>query len=385
MSPLDPAALEDLRETLSTTAYTSGSTHHFYHYPARFHPEVAREVISAFSRKGSWVLDPFMGGGTSVIEGLALGRRVVGSDINALARFVAEVRTRPLSDADEDAVRRWADRASRRLTAPDLSWAPRLDAVNLPTATEFFMSGALELSRGMLPRRRDFARASLLRLGQLALDGRDFRPPRRSRLAERLPVLVDEMLAGLREMVDECRQAGVPKGAITGRRVLLHRTAVGLEEDRRVRALRRRPRLVFTSPPYPRVHVLYHRWQYRGRRETNAPYCIANVTDGSGPSYYCGGSRTPTGQRNYFEMIVGAFQSVRRIIHPDGRVVQIVGFSDADEQFPMYLGAMEAAGFQEVHAADRLERRVANRKWYARIKGDVDAATEFLLVHRPRR
>ncbi len=66
---------------------------------------------------------------------------MIGSDINALARFVAEVRTRPLSDADEDAVRRWADRASRRLTAPDLSWAPRLGAVNLPTATEFILPG----------------------------------------------------------------------------------------------------------------------------------------------------------------------------------------------------------------------------------------------------
>ena len=377
-----------LRESLSTTAYTSGSTHHFYHYPARFHPLVAREVIGAFSRKGSWVLDPFMGGGTSVIEGLALGRRVMGGDINALAQFLADVRTRPLSPADEDAVRRWADRAARRLAGPNTSWVPRLGAVNLPAATDVFMSGALELTRGMLPRRSAFARAALLRLGQLALDNRRFRAPRRSQLAERLPIVLDAMLYGLRELVTECAEAGVPKNAIAGRRILLHKTAVELHEDRRVRRLLGRPRLVFTSPPYPGVHVVYHRWQYRSRKETDAPYRIANVTDGSGEAYYCGGSRTPTGLRNYFAMITAAFRSIAKIIHRDGRVVQIIGFSDVEEQFPLYLEAMNRAGFREVRAAglgrERLVRRVANRKWYAAQKGNVDASTELLLVHRPR-
>lgn len=104
---------------------------------------------------------------------------------------------------------------------------------------------------------------------------------------------------------------------------------------------------MLTSPPYPGVHVLYHRWQYRGRKETDAPYRTANVVDGSGTSYYCGGSRTPAGQRNYFDMIVGAFQSVRRIMHAEGRVVQIVGFSDVESQFPIYLAAMETAGFRD--------------------------------------
>ena len=59
---LGAGAIGALSESLSTTAYSSGSTHHFYHYPARFHPEVAREVISSFSNRNGWVLDPFMGG-----------------------------------------------------------------------------------------------------------------------------------------------------------------------------------------------------------------------------------------------------------------------------------------------------------------------------------
>jgi hypothetical protein len=380
--------LASLEDCLATSAYTSGSTHQFYHYPARFHPTVAREFIRGFSRPGDWVLDPFMGGGTSVIEGLALGRRVIGTDINTLARFIADVRTRPLSPADENAVRGWADRASRALGGSDVGWVSRTRVRNLPGATELFLSGALALSGVLERRRRNFARAALLRLGQWALDCRDFKAPRRSRLAERLPELVDEMLIGLAEFVSSCREVGTRKREIAGRRVLLHSSAVDLHETLRPRTLCGRPRLVFTSPPYPGVHVLYHRWQYQGRRETPAPYWIANVLDGSGPSFYCGGSRTPTGLANYFRMIEAAFSSVARVLHPKGVVVQIVGFSDVAQQFPMYLAAMERAGFREVSIAGvgetRLERQVANRKWYAKLKGDIDASTEFLLVHRRR-
>jgi hypothetical protein len=38
-----------------------------------------------------------MGGGTSIVEGLAQGRQMLGIDVNALAHFVTTVRTTPLS------------------------------------------------------------------------------------------------------------------------------------------------------------------------------------------------------------------------------------------------------------------------------------------------
>ena len=129
-------------------------------------------------------------------------------------------------------------------------------------------------------------------------------------------------------------------------RVLLHRSAIGIEEEPIFAKHGVRPRLVFTSPPYPGVNVLYHRWQYKGRKETPAPYWIADVPDGFGQSFYTGGSRTPTGLRNYFEMITGAFRSVARVLEPEGYVVQLVGFSDATTQLPVYLACMRAAGFE---------------------------------------
>ena len=384
MEPLDPQAICAVRAALANaTSHSdaSGSTHHFYHYPARFAPAVAREVINGFSSKGDWVLDPFMGGGTTIIEGLALGRKLIGIDINALAHFVTSVRTRPISSEDEEVIRRWGQLVSESVVASDIGWINHAPIRNLPKPVGLFMSGALQLAKTMRPKQCAFARCVLLRLGQWALDCRDFDAPRRKKLARHLPELIEKMFEGLHEFSRGCHAADV--SGIVRSRVLLHRSAIGLEEepifvDRGVR-----PRLVFTSPPYPCVNVLYHRWQYKGRKETPAPYWIANVPDGCGQSFYTGGSRSPTGLRNYFSMIIDAFRSVASILAPDGYVVQMVGFSDASKQLPVYLNCMRAAGLEEYEIqGTRMGRRVPNRKWYAKLKGPLDASTEFLLIHR---
>ena len=49
----------------------AGLTHNFYRYPARFSPEFAKQAILAFSKPDDLVLDPFMGGGTTLVEALA--------------------------------------------------------------------------------------------------------------------------------------------------------------------------------------------------------------------------------------------------------------------------------------------------------------------------
>src|SRR5262249_40257610 len=149
------------------------------------------------------------------------------------------------------------------------------------------------------PRQRAFARCALLRLSQRSLDCKDFPAPRRAKLARQFPELVETMLSGLRDFVAHCRDAGVSKHAITNRRALLHQSAAAIDETL-LGEFGDRPRLVFTSPPYVGVHVLYHRWQSFGRKETPAPYWIANVPDGYGASFYTAGSRTPTGLQRYF-------------------------------------------------------------------------------------
>lgn len=378
--------MEQLLASLHSSRYTSGSTHNFYLYPARFSPEIARTVIDIFSEPGDCVLDPFMGGGTAIVEGLMLGRRMVGIDLNALAHFVASVRTRPLSPADSAALRRWAATIGaddHRVEEPDPAYV-----INLPRSVQRLFGEALATAERLeFTRQENFARCALLRLGQWALDCRDASPPSRLRLRRKLSELVDEMLFGLNEFVRQCQAAGIGKRGISENRVLLCGDAAAIARNGNLRKAGTKAQLVFTSPPYPRVHVLYHRWQVRGRKETPAPYWVAHVPDGFFASHYTGGSRTPTGEQRYFSMIQNVFTGIRPHLADDGLVAQLVGFNDVESQLPLYLAAMRAAGFQEwTPPTDaRLWRRVPNRKWHAKLQGRVDASSELLLFHRPTR
>ena len=67
----------------------NGLTHNFYRYPARFSPPFASTAIKLFSNPGDLILDPYMGGGTTIIEAIVAGRRAVGADLNALAVFIS--------------------------------------------------------------------------------------------------------------------------------------------------------------------------------------------------------------------------------------------------------------------------------------------------------
>jgi hypothetical protein len=136
--------------------------------------------------------------------------------------------------------------------------------------------------------------------------------------------------------------------------------------------------------------VLYHRWQVDGRRETPAPYWIANCNDGQGASFYNFGDRHEEDLTTYFESSLRTLRSIRRAMKDGAYIVQMVAFSDPDTQLPRYLDNMQDAGFVEAIAthqraangADRIWRTVPGRRWYAVLKGDIAASREVVLVHR---
>jgi DNA methylase len=99
---LSAAAQEALIVGARNTEPVQGLTHGFYKYPARFSPEFVRAAIETFTKPGDLILDPLVGGGTSLVEALASGREAVGVDINPLAEFVARVKCIVFSEAELD-------------------------------------------------------------------------------------------------------------------------------------------------------------------------------------------------------------------------------------------------------------------------------------------
>lgn len=58
----------------------SGKYKNAYH--GNFIPQIPRELISHYTKKGEIVLDAFLGSGTSLYEAQSLGRKCIGMDIN---------------------------------------------------------------------------------------------------------------------------------------------------------------------------------------------------------------------------------------------------------------------------------------------------------------
>ncbi|NLF40200.1 DUF1156 domain-containing protein, partial [bacterium] len=58
--------------------------------------EFYKDHTSDTDTNGKVILDPFMGGGTTVVEALRLGCTVVGIDLNPVAWFIVKTETEPV-------------------------------------------------------------------------------------------------------------------------------------------------------------------------------------------------------------------------------------------------------------------------------------------------
>ncbi|MCK6529808.1 hypothetical protein L6R50_20380 [Myxococcota bacterium] len=104
-------------------------THPFHAYPGRMHPEVARRVLAARPAART-VLDPFVGGGTTLVEAMVAGREVAGVDINPVALLISRARTALLGEAERRAFAVQAREISERVFAA----ARRREGVRLSAA-----------------------------------------------------------------------------------------------------------------------------------------------------------------------------------------------------------------------------------------------------------
>lgn len=381
---LDATKQARLRVAALDSEPITGLTHTYYRYPARFSPAFARAAIQEFSSPGDAVLDPYMGGGTTVVEAMVAGRQPVGTDINSLAVFIARTKTDVLTDREERAVARWAT-----VTVPELRCSdptPGMDRaeprnMSLPAVRYLRKTIALCLDslEHDLPtaRSKRFARCVVLNVGQWALNGRR-RIPTAAEFRQRVESTTFVLLAGASALVEAMNAAP----ASPQKPVLRELDAECIHADPKVADVGPVD-LVVTSPPYPGIHMLYHRWQVDGRKETDTPYWIAAKNDGCGTAFYNFADRQRSAEDRYFEKAERSFGAVRQIMKRGAVMVQLIAFSDPQRQLRRYLRVMERAGFAEMRdaGARRIWRPVPGRRWHASSKGDLPSSREVLLLH----
>jgi hypothetical protein len=394
LSDCSDDAVASLIDAARNADPVSGLTHTFYRYPARFSPQFVRATINALSEPGDVVLDPFMGGGTTLVEAMALGRHAIGTDISSLAAFVSEVKTTLYSEADLEVLARWARRVPslihmHRPGSVDEEYAEAGYHRHMDSPSTWRLRKAIEqalvtATRLDPTRLEHFARCAILRTAQWALDGRT-KLPTIDGFRNALSKHATDMIRGARSLRTT---ASAARGSERISIRCLHRSTVGLEADPSL-GKARSPKLVVTSPPYPGIHVLYHRWQVDGRKETPAPFWIANKLDGDGASYYTMGDRKTYQLRTYFDNLRESLRSVAALCSTDTTVVQVMAFSEPSWQLSRYLSVADDVGLQELFLPclksvgdGRLWRFVPNRKWHANQKGKTSGSQEVVLFHR---
>jgi hypothetical protein len=319
-------------------------------------------------------------------------------DINPLSMFLVRAKTTILTGSDIKKLRAWGEFAQDALNLRQPAkrakeWIDLGYQTNLTGKTTWPTRKLLELgleSIAVLANQKQerIARSVLLKTAQWALDCRT-EIPSAWEFRQQLLAHLDEVITGALEFRAAALATDLKRPRKDVRHTLvLNRTVEGLEDEPKL-APYLPPRLVLTSPPYPGVHVLYHRWQIKGRRETPAPFWIAGTLDGNGASYYTFGDRKRPMLFPYFERARAAFTSLARIAGRQTMVVQVIAFSDPSWQLAAYLSVMNDAGFSEIffpeltNAEDgRVWRGVPNRKWYARTRGAISASREVVLFHR---
>ncbi len=96
----DPTVAAMCAKALDTAGRDPGAaesyTHPLHTYPARMHPGTARVLIEALASdtpRDAAIVDPFCGGGTTLVEARARGLRSVGIDLSPLAVLLARAKT----------------------------------------------------------------------------------------------------------------------------------------------------------------------------------------------------------------------------------------------------------------------------------------------------
>lgn len=87
---LQPKTFDLERTTIWSFPDRGNWATHSGKYRGNWSPYIPRNLISRYSKQGDWILDQFVGSGTTLVEAKLLGRNAIGVDINSDAVEVAK-------------------------------------------------------------------------------------------------------------------------------------------------------------------------------------------------------------------------------------------------------------------------------------------------------
>jgi DNA modification methylase len=95
---------DELRDRVNFTPLSDRPIHRWFKYREGYSVELVKKFIEKLP-KGSLIVDPFCGAGTTLIAARELGYKSVGMDINPMSTLVSEVKTRNYKNTDVSEIR----------------------------------------------------------------------------------------------------------------------------------------------------------------------------------------------------------------------------------------------------------------------------------------
>ncbi|KKP56330.1 MAG: methylase N-4/N-6 domain protein [Parcubacteria group bacterium GW2011_GWC1_34_10] len=80
-------------KTRKDTAYI---THGYHRYPAKFIPQIVSRLAEKYTKEGDFIVDPFGGCGTTLVESKVMGRPSIAVDINPVAVLITKAKITPI-------------------------------------------------------------------------------------------------------------------------------------------------------------------------------------------------------------------------------------------------------------------------------------------------
>jgi site-specific DNA-methyltransferase (cytosine-N4-specific) len=107
-------------------AKTQDGVHGIHSYPAKFIPQIPRQLIEILAtHANSVVFDPFCGSGTTLVEAQSAGHASIGVDLNPIATLIARTKTRYTTQSVHAAAQSVVREASEaKVVVPSI---PRVD------------------------------------------------------------------------------------------------------------------------------------------------------------------------------------------------------------------------------------------------------------------
>ena len=310
-------------------AKTSGGTHWFHPYPAKFIPQIPARLVAGLSSPGEVVLDPFCGSGTTLVEAIAAGRSALGADVNPVAVLVARAKTLRLDDGDVEAVgdllrtiEAWRDTAAGRLRLMPLS-DPQI-LIPADEAIDFWFEPAITAELGLIAGAVSQCQSAKARLlAKVALSAiivgvskqdSDTRYVRREKKLKP-SVAIHRFKARAQKMV-----AALPR--LAGGEGVSAEAWIG--DARRLPLASGCADLAVTSPPYPNAYsyYLYHRTRLLWLGFD--PAALKQIEIGNHRHY---SARNGASRATFRADMTACFRELRRVLRPRRYACFVIGDS----------------------------------------------------------